>query len=662
MTSGFIRTNFLVAAMACAAILALPYVAMFVTNSTDIGIPLADFCAFLVTYAVIFFAVTFAVMTIAGKKFHLPVINLVFFLVLGVTIQYYLLSESLDILDGRNLSSYTTDQLIVDMMIYVLIGGLLYRFRSKVYKNILTLGTGVCLFQLINLGVLIQSHQVHFAEISRQHADVESISRFSREENVLHIVFDGFQSGLFQDIIDKDRMIASELKGFLYFPDTVTASEVTQLSFAAFLSGQEYSNNEPMSSYLFNNGLRRMGTAKPLQQPSNILEAASDTGFQVEVATPFVLLEEQEFYSQFFFIQRPYNSEVNHRRTIGYQASFILDLILFRSAPKILKGFVYNKGLWRFSRLSNPNPGMDFNHHASIGFLEDVTTNLSLSQQPRIYKLFHLITPHAPFVTNQNCRFSGEELDRDYANIYNQARCALLQFVRLLNQLKRFGIYDSATILVHGDHGIRLPFPEFEKGPDDDSALPRPIGNSNPLLLIKPPGGKGPLATIDAEISLTDIPKTMSALLQLNAYYDGVDFINEKPKNRVRRYFHTRQSRINAGRDDRFLNWNEYEISGPVRKRASWRKTGEINWTKKDFTEFPVADFLAIEKFELTDENAVQIRYQGRERHHFIAVGPDKRVTRFDGTDLITAKLRSRSDIERVCIVDTEKELRQCIY
>ena len=154
----------------------------------------------------------------------------------------------------------------------------------------------------------------------------------------------------------------------------------------------------------------------------------------------------------------------------------------------------------------------------------------------------------------------------------------------------------------------------------------------------------------------------MSKLLQLDDDFDGVDFLNEKPTNRSRRYYHSQQSRVVAGRDDRFLQWNEYEVSGPLTKKSSWSKVGENNWTKKNFAEFPVAEFLEIEQVDLIGKKEVRVRYRDRERHHFIAVGPQKRMTRFVGTDAITAKLRSRNDIEHVCIIDTVRELRQCLH
>ena len=662
MTKAVITTNLQIAAIGCASLLVLPYSFMFVANSAEMIIPLNDFLIFLLKFGVALFAFLFTATTLAGRKYRLPAVNLLFFFVLVTTVQYYFLSESIGILDGQTIHPYSAGQITIDLAVVTLIAGLVYACKNRVYDNFRMLGTGVCLFQLVNLAVLVQLHEDIFDDISNLSVDVSSLSSFSRQENVLHIVFDGFQSGLFQDIIDNDKGIASALDGFLYFPDTLTASEVTQLSFAAFLTGRAYTNDQPMKTYLFNSRLINMGTAESLRPVPNILHSASTGGFQVDVATPFILLEDQDHYSQFFFLHKPYDSETNRGVAIDYQSAFVLDLTMFRFAPKILKKLVYNEGQWVFSRLYTPNLGLSFYHHASVQFLRDVTNRFQLSDLPRIYKLFHLITPHAPFVTDSKCGFSGRELNRDYANIYNQARCTLIQLIKLLDRFKSYGIYDSATVLVHGDHGIRLPIQGFEIGPDDHGrAFPRSIGNSNPLLLFKPPGKRDDLAVVDAELSLTDIPKTMSLLLELDDEYNGVNFFREKPENRTRRYYHSEQSRVVAGRDDRFLQWNEYEISGPITRNSSWKKSGETIWKNRNPVEFPVAEFLEIERIEFIGESEVRVRYRERERHHFIAVGPQKRVTLFVGSDAISATLKSRNDIERACIVDTVRELRQCL-
>ena len=676
-----ILNHLYVAITVCISLLVLPWAFMFVTNSAEFNIPPLNLLVFLLKACVGFILVVFAMIYLAGKRNHVLVVNTLFFLVLASTIQFFLLSGSLTILDGQSPYLFSSTQIAVDLIIYGFIGAFIFAFRNKVYDNIRLLFAGICLFQLINLGAMVISSGGRFdvfpvnlealnlsgKEIFGQGANVNdevgAISDFSRKENILHIVLDGFQAGLFQDIIDKDKEIASALDGFMYFPDTLTASEVTQLSFAAFLTGQPYTNTEPMKTYLFNSRIMRMGTAKPARYVPNILEAAAQHGFQIDVATPFILIRDQEFYSNFFFIPKPYSSDITAREIAAYQTGYLFDLTLFRIAPKLLKKSVYNQGKWRFSELYSQDPRLTFNHHISVQFLDEVIERFRFTEQPMVYKLFHLITPHAPFVTDSNCGFSGHELKFEYAHVYDQARCTMVQLIKLFDKIKRAGIFDAATILVHGDHGIKLPLQEFMAVPKDDSHnFPSPIGNSNPLLLLKPPGGQGELVTVDAEISLTDIPKTISRLLRLNAEFDGVDFLNEKPNNRVRMYYHTKQSRIQAGRDDRFLQWEEYQVSGPLTKKTSWKKAGEFNWVKKNFAQFPETQFLDIEEFGLTGEKKVWVRYRDRERHHFLAVGEVKRVTHFVGENTITARLRSRQDFARVCIIDTVRELRQCLH
>ena len=657
-----ITFNFHGAAIVTVSMFVIPYIGMFMANRTELYPPLYEVVLFVLKVSAVIFGIVFAWITVMGRGFHLLAINFLFFLVVAAAIQYYFLSESIYLLDGESINPYNSVQIAGDFFVYALVAVAIYTFRHRVYGSFRKYGAYVCVFQIVNVGVVIEGGRSVPNPDPVSNVDVSGFAEFSRNENVFHVVLDGFQSGIFQDIVERDQEIAAGLEGFLYFPDTLTASEVTQLSFAAFLTGREYRNKEPMKTYLFNSRLLRMGTSEPLGNVSNILEVASSRGFEVEVATPFVLIDNQEFYSRFLFIHRPYSSESNLVEVVDYQTSFVADLIFFRSAPKALKKYVYNEGRWRMSSLYSPKLGLNFNHHAGMQFLKDVTNAFAIANDSNVYKLIHLVTPHSPFVTDAYCRFAGRELEREYVNIYNQARCALVQLIELLDEFKNSGVYDSATVLVHGDHGIRLPFGDFvgkrNRGGDD---IPRAIGNTNPLLLIKPPGRGGQLVTVGAEVSLTDIPKTISELLQMDGEFQGVDILNEKVSKRIRRFYYTRESRIVAAQNDRFSQWNEFEVKGPIWKRSSWRKVGEHNWTKRKFEEFRVDNFLEIEEIEMSDDREVRIRYRNRERHHFLAVGGNKRVTRFVGTDGITAKLKSKGDIEHVCIVDAVRELRQCL-
>ena len=382
-------SNYLyVAVTASISLLVVPCAVLFVTNSSEFIIPLFELSVFLLKAGVVFFGVIFAMIILAGKTNHLLVINSLFFLVLASTIQFYLLSDSLNVLDGQSpyfFSSNANCRRFNHLWFHRLAS--YSRLRHKVYENfkmviyrylsvptyqpgsVLILSRGDSFDEIpVNLEALISSRNEASDEGPDVNNEVSAISNFSRKENVLHIVLDGFQSGLFQDVIRNDSEIASALDGFLYYPDTLTASEVTQLSFAAFLTGREYTNNEPMKTYLFNSRVARMGTATPVKYVPNILEAATRHGFAVDVATPFIVIKDQEFYSHFFFIPKPYSSEISVREVVAYQAAYLFDLTLFRSAPKLLKNSIYNQGQLEVFRIICAGPGVDFqpSHRRSV--------------------------------------------------------------------------------------------------------------------------------------------------------------------------------------------------------------------------------------------------------------------------------------------------------
>jgi len=95
-----------------------------------------------------------------------------------------------------------------------------------------------------------------------------------------------------------------------------------------------------------------------------------------------------------------------------------------------------------------------------------------LQQQPQNAYFAHVLLPHAPLVLRQDCTldyesetwhrwpaFEGlvgnnEETRKvRYNKLIEQMRCALTRLDTFFGELRSLGIYDDATIIVHGDHG-----------------------------------------------------------------------------------------------------------------------------------------------------------------------------------------------------------------
>jgi hypothetical protein len=101
------------------------------------------------------------------------------------------------------------------------------------------------------------------------------------------------------------------------------------------------------------------------------------------------------------------------------------------------------------------------------------------------YFFAHILMPHYPYVYDASCRplpvlewMDSRELpdisdsintldgyQARYSQYYDQIRCAHQLLGNIFNALKKNGLYDSTTIVIHGDHGSRINLkhnPDFE--------------------------------------------------------------------------------------------------------------------------------------------------------------------------------------------------------
>ena len=138
------------------------------------------------------------------------------------------------------------------------------------------------------------------------------------------------------------------------------------------------------------------------------------------------------------------------------------------------------------------------------------------------YVYAHAAIPHAPWVFNRNCRYVGNSGARRPAQrrqaYLGQAECALTLAAEFLDQLKRLGRYDSAVIVVHGDHGQRI---RFADGARNSTTLGTPdatlLSSVNALLMVKRPRAKGPLAIKATPTQLVDLFPTILDVLNVAA-------------------------------------------------------------------------------------------------------------------------------------------------
>ena len=391
----------------------------------------------------------------------------------------------------------------------------------------------------------------------------EKLFRFSATKNVIHIVLDGFQSDIFEEIVGDSKRYRDALQGFTFFKEAITSSTVTYLSVPSFMTATTYRNHIPVWKF-----------KQEALEGRNVVKVLADAGYQVDIAstTDFSL----NFYQKgtYFHIRRPFRGKEETER---WQAGFMLDLSLFRAAPHFVKRVIYNQQAWSISSMMLELSGLEFKHFSSNEFLRHFTENSSLGRDGPVYKYIHLITPHPPLVVAEGNLPSKIPLEHTRENYKRQAAYALDRIITFLDKLRTLAIYDDSTIIIQSDHGggfsFKMQAADSGRWIDSLKSDLQVWGGVLPLFLAKPAQSREPLKVSEAQVELNDFSATVAALLGLPEHFGGKNvFAVNSGEERKRRFYRARSPRNRAAKTGFFEYLQEYVISGSVFQESSWRK------------------------------------------------------------------------------------------
>jgi len=441
-------------------------------------------------------------------------------------------------------------------------------FYKQIFKIAKFLSFLLLTFQLLLMGVQsFQKPQVWKINRKSQLAEPppQAIFDFSTKQNVILIILDGFQTDIFEEIIQENPEYYSIFQGFIFFKNTSGAFPTTKMSVPAILTGKRYKNQMPMSRYI-----------KILTHRKTIHRALIKAGFDVDLVCGRIYRGSRNHFSNFYYISRPYG--VSKTKFLFSNSTLVFDLVLFRHAPHFLKRLIYNNQSWFTHRLINREKIPTFQYLGSRDFFNDFLKNMSSTREKPVYKLIHLMHPHPPIVVDENCKFLGKVLDTTRENLKNQGRCGLEQVIQFLNRLQSMQLYDSSLIIIQADHGAGIP-PRLEntdlpltEGKTEKGKLLPIIGSAATLMLIKKPFSQGPMTTSNTPAALTDIPSTLSHMLNLGESFPGKSIFKIKPGEVRRRYFHYHFWKHQNWKNDYFDSLEEYIIEGSIFNLKSWKK------------------------------------------------------------------------------------------
>ena len=242
---------------------------------------------------------------------------------------------------------------------------------------------------------------------SRAHAQwrgpSDSMFDLSRTKNVIHIVLDGFQSDVFDDILREDReQLDKSFSGAVFFADHAGAFPTTIASIPAMLTGDtSFRNEQPLQSHV-----------RDRFEAGSLFTSLRAAGYRVDNITTWQYDNSSE--THFYSIQRPF---MGYRGYTRFAAWELADLSLFRHAPHALREGIYNDQKWRLQQVFGPLDTSTRRYHSGNGaaVLDEFALRLTPAVNGPLYKFMHVGIPHLPVVLNANCEFIGAVRSPDRA-------------------------------------------------------------------------------------------------------------------------------------------------------------------------------------------------------------------------------------------------------
>lgn len=497
------------------------------------------------------------------KNMHRRYISIEFIFGMLIFIQGNIVVWNYGLLDGQSINwSEDVWRALVDGTLWVMLIVTSVLFYKHIYKIAVTASIVLFFLQLtlvISTGFQNQEIWKDNERFSLPISPPQGIYEFSSEQNVIHIILDNFQSTLFQEIIDEDPdYYSSALDGFTFFKETTGSFPTTYMSIPAILSGVNYKNDSPMAEF-----------KDRILNGKTIVNTLYDKGYEMDYVINSSLFL-KGLYSNAYIIPNPYG--ITKPQAEQSNAILMLDLVLFRHAPHYLKRIIYNNQLWYLQSLFSKLPYEGKWYFSHSAFLDDLIENMLVNRSKPVYKFVHLMTTHPPIVVNENCEYAGKVIPATRENFKRQLKCSLKHIVAFLKKLKLLGIYHSSLIILNADHGAKQKVEV--RNMDEHTAdpfFPYEVGSALPLMAIKLPYSEGALKISRAQTSLTDIPATISSILNIDENFNGKNvFEIDSDEVRERKYYKYAWTNKDWG-SMFFDRIEEYIVTGSVFDRASWR-------------------------------------------------------------------------------------------
>ena len=359
------------------------------------------------------------------------------------------------------------------------------------------------------------------------------LNKVTSGKNIIIFIIDRFDVSYYNDLLKKEPDFFNKLDGFTYFSDNISLFSRTWPAVPTMITGVDNDFSLTANDY-FTKAFTESPFLNDLKANDYKIKIYTQKYYCYRDGTPLVGLAD--------------NISVATGYTISDRSALVgnlLALSAYRYSPNALKDSI-NISSASFSGI------VELNGAAPLYELDDPDTcaqilkGLSVEGGGNSYTFIHFNGCHAPFNMDANARRVEE------ASSEEQLRGCFKTIYFYLDELKRLGLYDDATVVITGDH---------PRARDDKKVPEQPRLTA---LFVKPSDTRGGLDHSSAQVSQENLIPTLvkSAGIKTSHDYGRSYFEIPENENNVRYHkFEMSGDRYEivkfkvVGKGDDFDNW-----------------------------------------------------------------------------------------------------------
>lgn len=494
---------------------------------------------------ILVFAVLGCIVFLRGRAFTTAVSIL-----LGITLAGYLQGNFLNIdfgqLTGDQIAwEMYTKQALINLFVWALVMTVIFLVRS--YSKIIWRITAIVLaVAVIGIQSIALIYSFVTTDALTKTADVRYLSEkemfeVGTQENVLIFVVDRFDNTYVERILKDTPDFFDRLDGFTQYHNNTSYYARTFPSAVNMLTGYVHKYERPADEFFAD----AWGNSRFLQD------------LQQQGYTTKLYMENRYTYTDIQQLEGVAANIDAGERNIAYKTLLpkLMKFSAFRYAPQALKAnfWLSTDEFGKSVQVKQSNAPYMTDDARAYQQLQEKGVHLDKTEKNFAYYHFHGC--HSPYVIDEY----ANPVEKGSSSLVQQAKGVFYMIYQYLDELKALGLYEDATIIITGDHGVSTDL------------YPLNYAVATGLFVKEKGESKWPLAHSYAPVNSDNLRATAIAGAGIQTGDYGLQYSEVKQDaDVVRKYYY----RINGTRDTKGI-LEEFDIRGDANDFSNWQKVQE---------------------------------------------------------------------------------------